>query len=157
MDEHLFYFRPGEEARMLARCQFGVTADGRCGATMTYPIRGYPWRRNIVKSYEFRLSTDEKALLFSEVRRLKAKHPTECLSNSQLWSDSSEKGNAITRDRSTGTLCHTIGISAAGEREWREYFAMREESDALLSSALYQTISRLISPYENYDGRAQTA
>ncbi|MFN0303292.1 MAG: hypothetical protein ACKVQU_23370 [Burkholderiales bacterium] len=140
---------------MLARFQFGVAADGRCGATMTYPIQGYPWRRNMVKSYEFQLSTEEKALLFSEVRRLKAEHATDCLSNNQLWSDSSEKGNAIAQDRSTGTLCHTIGISAHGE--WQEYFSMRDASDALLNSALYQTISRLVSPHENHDGRARSA
>ena len=153
MDEHLFYFRPGEEVRMLARCQFGVTAEGRCGATMTYPIRGYPWRRNVRKSYEFQLSADEQALLFAEVRRLKAEHPVECLSNEELWSDSSEKANGITRDRRTNTLCHTIGISATGEPGWREYFAMRENSAALLNSVLHRKISRLIAPYETNNGR----
>jgi hypothetical protein len=157
MDEHLFYFRPGEEVRMLARCQFGVTADGRCGATMTYPIRGYPWRRNVIKSYEFQLSADEQALLFAEVRRLKAEHPGECLSNDELWSDSSEKANGITRDRRTNTLCHTIGISATGEQGFRVYFAMRENSAALLNSLLYRTIWRLVAPYETNDGRTSTA
>src|SRR5437763_10906622 len=125
MGKHLFYFRPGEEARMLARWQFGVDADGRCGATFTYPIKGYPWRRNVMKSFEFNLSEEEKALLFAEVRRLRVEYPKECLTNDQLWSDSSEKANGITRDKSTGKLCHTIGILGdGGKRE--EYFSMRE-------------------------------
>jgi hypothetical protein len=34
-----------------------------------------------------------------------------------------------------------------GEPE--EYFAMRENSEALLGSQLYQIISRLIQPYES--------
>jgi hypothetical protein len=152
MDEHLHYFRPGEEARMLARCQFDVTADGRCRAILAYPIKGYPWRRNVTKYFEFQLSADELAELFADVRRLKAEHPAECLSNDELWSDSSEKGNGITRDRHTNTLCHTIGISAAGEPgRWREHFAMRENSAALLNSALYRTLSRLVGPYETND------
>jgi hypothetical protein len=135
---------------MVARCQFGIDAHGKCGATLTYPIKGYPWRRNTMKHYEFHLSEEEAALLFTEVRRLKAEHPKECLSNEQLLSDSSEKANGITRERSTGTLCHTIGISGDGGH-WEEHFAMREDSDALLTSSLYKTVSRLIGPHEKPD------
>src|SRR5687767_11131986 len=109
MDRHLYFFRPGEEARMLATCQFGVNVEGRCGATFTYPIKGYPWCHNVVKSYEFDVPEQTKDLLFAEVARIRAEHPGECLSNDQLWSDSSEKANGITRDRSTGKLCYTIG------------------------------------------------
>jgi len=121
---------------------------GGCGATLTYPIKGYPWRNNVMKSFEFSLSEEEKAALFADVRRLKAQHPQDCLIDDQLWSDSSEKGaNGITRDRSTGTLCHTIGIIGDGG-QFEERFSMREDSEALLNSSLYKTISTLISPYE---------
>src|ERR1700730_1208055 len=108
MSQHLFYFRPGEERRMLARCQFGIDEQGRCGAILTYPIEAYPWRRNISKSFRFDLSPEEQAALFTEVRRLKTEHPEECLADANLWSDASEKANGITRDRKTGTLCYTI-------------------------------------------------
>ena len=156
MGTHLFYFRPGEEARMLARCQFGIDASGRCGATFTYPIKGYPWRRNLVKSFEFTLTEQEKAILFSEVKRLKREHPDQCLTNHQLWSDSSEKANGITRDRATGKLCHTIGIVAEGGK-WEEHFAMREDSQALLSSQFHKIISRLIAPHEKQGEQSQSA
>jgi len=137
---------------MLARCQFGIDVNGACGATLTYPIEGHPWRRNIVKSFAFHLSEEEIALLFTEVRRLKAEHPGECLSNDQLWSDSSETANGITREITTGTLCHTIGIEDDGE--WEVYYAMREDSDALLTSPLHKLIARLIEPHEKLDGQS---
>lgn len=147
MKRHLYYFRPGEEARMLARCQFGASENGSSGATFTYPIRGYPWRHNVVKSYAFSLGETTTALLFAEVHRLKAQHPEQCLTNDLLWSDSSEKANGITRDRATGTLCYTIGIMVEHDTPEAD-FSMREDSEALRSSDLYKIISKLIEPYE---------
>jgi hypothetical protein len=147
LDRHLYYFRPGEEARMLARCQFGVNVEGRCGADLTYPIKGYPWRHNVVKSYEFDLPKETSALLFAEVARIRAEHPAECLPPDQLWSDTSEKANGITRDRGTGRLCYTIGVFHS-DGQPIEQFSMREDSPALLNSRLYQIISALIAPYE---------
>jgi hypothetical protein len=151
MNRQLLYFRPGEEARMLARCQFGVR-DGRCGATLTYPIKGHPWRRNVVKSYEFNVEQAVIDLLFAEVPRIRKAHPDQCLAPEQLWSDTSEKANGITRDRSTGTLCYTISIFRDHKPE--EQFALREDSSALLSSALFQVVSKLIAPHENLPAAA---
>ncbi len=147
MTRHLFYFRPGEEARMLARCQFGIASDGRCGATLTYPIKGMPWRRNVRRTYEFNLPEETRSLLFAEIHRIRAEYPAECLSNEQLLSDRSEKANGITRDRATRTLCYSVAIYAEpGNPE--ESYALRETSKALSESALYRTISALIAPYE---------
>ncbi|MBA3662565.1 MAG: hypothetical protein H0W64_12660 [Gammaproteobacteria bacterium] len=147
MTNILYYFRPGEEARMLARCQFGINGKRECGAILTYPIKGYPWRKNIIKDFTFNLDRDVIATLFGEVVRLKTYFPNECLTNDQLWSDKSEKANAITREATSGILCHTIGTMRNG-KDWDEYFSMREDSQALLSSMLYITIARLIAPYE---------
>ena len=147
MMKYLFYFRPGEEARMLARCQFVLDENGRCGATLTYPIKGYPWRKNIFKNHEFGLDKETKSLLFLEVKRIRNEFPEECLSNNELWSDHSEKANAITRDVTTNTLCHTIGV-CHGSNEWDEYFSIRENSIALINSELYKIISKQIAPYE---------
>jgi len=146
MSRQLLYFRPGEEARMLARCQFGAK-DGRCGATLTYPIKGYPWRNNVVKNYDFNLDRPTIDLLFAEVLRIRKEHPDECLAREQLWSDAGEKANGITRDRATGTLCCTISILDDLTHPLEQY-SMREDSTALLNSALFQTISKLIEPYE---------
>ena len=132
---------------MLARCQFGVSKDGRCGATLTYPIKGYPWRRNVTRSYEFHLSEETKSLLFTEVHRIRSQHPEECLATDRLWSDSSEKGNGITRDKATGKLCYSIAVVVEGGPS-DESYAIREDSEALLTSDLFKTISKLVEPYE---------
>lgn len=132
---------------MLARCQFGLSENGSGGALMTYPIKGYPWRRNVIKNYSFPFSREQTILIFDEVNRLKANYPDECLINSELWSDSSEKGNGITRDRASGVLCYTIGIMVE-EADPDVYFSIRENSEALINSVLYKTISKLIEPYE---------
>lgn len=132
---------------MLARCQFGINSENRCGATFTYPIKGYPWRRNVMKSYEFEISNDTISLLFNEVYRIAKEYSEDCLNNKLLWNDHSEKGNGITRDKETGTLCHTIGIFT-GYADTEIYYAIREDSLALTSSALFKIISQLIEPYE---------
>ncbi len=110
-------------------------------------MKGYPWRRNVMRSYEFSLSEETKALLFAEVQRLRTEHPEECLSNDQLWNDSSEKANGITRDRKTGKLCYTIRVYGDDD-ERGDFFSMCEDSEALVNSALYKTIAVLIEPHE---------
>lgn len=147
MSRHLFYFRPGEEARMLARLQFGCHESGRCGATLTYPIRGMPWRHNIMKHFEFDVGAETAELLFSEVTRIRLEHPRECLAQADLWNDPSEKANGITRDRMSGTLCYSLAISR-DDGGIDEQYSIREASDALLGSALHDLVSKLVAPHE---------
>ena len=137
---------------MLARCQFGIK-DGRCGATLTYPTKGYPWRNNVVKSYEFHLDPATIDQLIAEVPRIREEFPDQCLTADQLYSDASEIANGITRDRGTGTLCYTIHV-VAENGVLAEQYALRENSTALLSSALFGVISGLIAPYEKTPDRA---
>ena len=147
MNEHLFYFRPGEEAKLLARLQFGLERSGKCGAIMTYPIKGFPWRRNPVRSYEFHVSPEEARALFDEVATMRESYPAQCLAHEALWSDQSEKANGITRHAKTGKLCHTIAIfRAPGDAVVT--FAMEEDSVALHGSQLYRTITALTGLYE---------
>jgi hypothetical protein len=144
---HLYYFRPGEESRMLARCQFGVNPEGRCGATFTYPIKGYPWRRNVIRSYAFDITPETRELLFDEVHRILVEFPAECLAEDALYSDTAERANGITRDRLTHTLCYTVGIFLKGGKP-EDNYSIRESSPALLNSQLYKIVSALIAPYE---------
>lgn len=100
-----------------------------------------------MKSYEFDLTDSDRELLFAEVARLRSEYPDQCLDSAQLWSDPSEKANGITRDRATSTACVTMGVyNEAGEK--LEYFSIREDSPALLSSQLFRMISAFIHPYE---------
>jgi hypothetical protein len=131
---------------MLARCQFGAR-DGKCGATLTYPIKGYPWRHNPVRTYAFDLPPDRIELLFEDAERIQKEHPRECLPHEQLWSDTSEKANGITRDRLTGELCYSIAILVEDHSPLVQY-ALRESSFALHDSSLFKTVTDLIAPYE---------
>ena len=100
-----------------------------------------------MKSFVFELSEADRALLFRDVTRLREEHPAEWPPNDQLWSGTTEKGNGVTRDRTSGSPCVTIGIlGTAGETY--EYFAMREDSGALLSSPMYRIIKQLIDTHE---------
>jgi len=100
-----------------------------------------------MKSFEFELSEADRALLFRDVTRLREEHPAECLPNERLWSDTSEKGNGVTRERTSGTLCVTVGVfGAAGETY--DSFSMREDSDALLGSPMYRIIKQLLDSHE---------
>jgi hypothetical protein len=114
---------------------------------MTYPIKGQPWRRNPVRSYEFHLTPEAASELFEEVVTLPERCPEECLSGEALWSDQSEKANGITRHAKTGKLCHTIAIYRS-PGEATVYFAMEEDSVALRESRLYRTVAALTAPFE---------
>ncbi|MFZ2490142.1 MAG: hypothetical protein WA208_01525 [Thermoanaerobaculia bacterium] len=101
----------------------------------------------MIRTFEFEIAKADRDLVFREVARLRAEHPSECLSDDQLWSDHSEKANGISRDKLSGTLCVTIAIyGTSGEKH--EYFSMREDSEALLGSAMYKIITELIAPHE---------
>jgi hypothetical protein len=131
---------------MIARCQVAIERDGRCSAIITYPIKGFPWRRNPMKIYEFHIGPRCASELFTEVLGLRERFPSDCLTDDILWSDHTEAGsNAVTRD-SEGISCHTIYIQSPNGYD--TYYSMREGSEALQQSKLFATITELISPYE---------
>ncbi len=133
---------------MLARCQFGLSPDGTCGAIITYPIKGYPWRRNPMKKLTFSIDRELASELFLEISKIREGFPCECLTE-DLWSDTSEKANGITRDIATNTLCYTMGIYDI-DGKLIEYYSLRENSLALLGSKLYNTVADLIADYETH-------
>lgn len=99
-----------------------------------------------MRSYSFDLEVDVIARLFADISRIRRDYPSECLTE-DLWSDFSDKANTVTRDRTTGALCYTLGIYRS-DGDTADYYCLREDSEALLSSEIYQTFSRLTSPYE---------
>jgi hypothetical protein len=116
---------------------------------MTYPIEGFPWRRNPSRSLEFVIDPELAAILFDEVEHMQKNHPDHCLPDDVLWSDHSEKANGITRDQESDTLCHTIAIYEADWQSTRYYYSMKEDSVVLRSSKLFETIMSLIKPHES--------
>jgi len=145
-ERHLYFFHPGEASRSLPRWQFGLDQTGRCGATLRYPIKGMPWRHYHTRIMEATLDAFTTAKIFAEVASMPVTAPAECLATEVLWSDSTEKCNAITRDRASDTLCLTLGISDENGT-FQTYFSMREDSPVLSGSVVHRVVAGLLAPY----------
>ncbi len=146
-------YHPGEAARNLPRWQLRITEDGSCGAGLWFPIQGMTWRHTRQLRFATQLAVSLVAELLDEAATLPIRFPTECLSTNELWADSSESANSVTRDRATDTLCYTIDFC---ERNQRNYYSMRENSSALVESALYRFINLLIQGQIDADSAAQS-
>jgi hypothetical protein len=130
---HVTVFHPGEAARNLPRWQFGLSEDGRCGAGVYFPIPGMTWRHTRRRESSTQLEPSLVAAVLNDAVNLPIWFPKECLSIDELWADSSEPANSITRDRASDTLCLTIDV---WERGQRNYYRIRENSPALIESEL---------------------
>lgn len=139
---HMYFFWPGEIKRNRPRIQFGMEENGRCGIGMTIPHPGSTWRHAKVRSLEHQLTHADATALFAEVETMPHEHPKACLTE-DLWADSSEKANSVTRDSATNTACITVGISEHGN--FLHYYSMRENDPVLLESKLYRLIKKLIA------------
>ncbi len=140
---HVTVFHPGEAARNLPRWQFGLSEDGRCGARLYFPIPGMTWRHTRRREFSTQLEPSLVAAAVNDALNLPIRFPKECLSTDELWADSCEPANSITRDKASDTLCLTIDV---WERGQRNYYRMRENSPALIESELYRIINSLIQP-----------
>jgi len=140
---HVVVYHPGEAARNLPRWQFGLSEDGKCGAGLSFPLPGMTWRYTRKKQFQANIEPAVAAAVLNDAETLPLRFPKECLSTDELWADSSEPANSITRDRQTNTLCITVDIWKTGRHN---YYRMREDSLALKESELYKTIILLLQP-----------
>jgi hypothetical protein len=141
---HLVVFHPGEATRNLPRWQFGLYEDGRCGATVNFPIAGMTWRHTRRKNFNTQIDSVAAVALLDEAVNWPIHFPRECLSIDDLWADAAEPTNSITRDRRTNSRCITIMIFEKGKQT---SFSLTENSRALLDSELYRVINSLLEPY----------
>jgi len=146
-------YHPGEAARRLPRWQLRISEDGGCGAGLWFPIPGMTWRYTRQRAFADQLDLSIAARLLDEVKTLPIQFPEECLSTDELWADSSEQANSITRDRATNTLCLTLDYWENGQHH---YFRMRENSPALCDSELFRVVSSLVQRPINEDSAAQS-
>jgi len=118
---HVTVFHPGEAARNLPRWQFGLSEDGRCGVGLYFPIPGMTWRHTRRRESSTQLEPSLVAAVLNDAVNLPIRFPEECLSTDELWADSSEPANSITRDRASDTLCLTIDVWERGQRNYYSY------------------------------------
>jgi hypothetical protein len=98
------------------------------------------WRHAVTKNHEGALSPESTEQVFSGITTFLELHPSECLDSQALWSDSSERGNGVTRDTLTGTLCLTVGITTAAG-VFTTYYAVRETCRALHEAEFFRLIT----------------
>ncbi len=141
----LLVFHPGEAARNLARWQFHLDENGRCGVALDFPIPGMTWRHTRRKAASVQTDPAAASTLFESAINLPDQFPAECLRTEQLWADKAEPANSITRDQRSNSLCLTISVWEPWQQ--RMYYSVSETSPALLGSELYRVISSLLEPY----------
>jgi hypothetical protein len=142
--QRLLVFHPGEAARDLPKWQFHLEENGHCGVRMEFPIPGMTWRHTRLSAVSMHIEQAVTVALFQCAIDLPRQFPAECLKNAELWADSSERANSITRDRQSNSLCLTIAVLERGQ--YKTYYSMPENSLALLDSELYRGISSLLKP-----------
>jgi hypothetical protein len=140
--KHLYVFHPGEAVRNQSRWQFGLEEDGRCGVGITDPIPGLPWRHARHSRIEAKWDAETTCSAFDEAAALRNTYTGDCIAHEDLWADMAEPGNAITRERSSNTLCLTIGVMERGQ--WIVYFALKETSRALHESKVLKRIQAML-------------
>lgn len=143
--KHLLVFRPGEAARKLPRWQFALSEGGSAGAVITYPVPGLTWRHARVRHVEINLASSAMEEVIQSVQATLTEFPKDCLQHDDLWADSSEKANSITRDHRSNSLCVTITIFGKGAVLLN--YALPETSPILTGSKFYRIISRELAPY----------
>jgi len=116
---------------------------------MEFPIPGTTWRYTRHREFSLQIDPAAAAALFQRAIALPLQFPSECLKGAELWADSSERANSITRDRESNSLCLTIGVWERGQS--KTYYSMPENSRALLDSELYRGISSLLKPHLTSD------
>jgi hypothetical protein len=143
--KQLLVFRPGEQVRNLPQWQFGVReADEAAGGTITLPVAGATWRNPRTKNVELKLKKEQVQALFESVQATFADYPSECLRHEDLWADTSEKANSVTRDSKTNSLCVTVYIYERGSLLL--HYGLPETSPVLLDSSFYKTILSFLEP-----------
>jgi hypothetical protein len=143
--KHLLVFHPGEAARNLPRWQFGLNQSNSAGAVVSQPIPGLTWRHARVKNVLVDVSLEEATAIFQGACQTFEEHRSDCMSHDDLWADSSEKANSITRDRLTNSLCITVTIFRDGDILLD--YSLPETSPVLLSSVFYRIISEKLLPH----------
>lgn len=138
----LHVFRPGEASRSVSRLQFDLHEKGGCSGFITTPVPGYGWRPARSRHVWPQMDMVLIAELFGEAMAMPEVCPEDCIDHDDLWSDSSEPANGITRDQATNTLCITVTVEERGQPIC--HYSMKETSQAWLASKMCRALRELI-------------
>ena len=85
--------------------------------------------------------------LFDEAVLLPIRAPDHCLTIGQLWADSSEPSNSVTRDHKTDTACATVSVQHQSER--LACYSIRIDEPLWLNSAMNKVVVNLLAEFDS--------
>ena len=133
----------GDLAHGVAKWQFGIHDDGRCGATVQIPIPGLKWRHSRMKPVEKRLEPMLAAALIESAVTMPSRFPEDCLGDDKICVDHSGHDGGVHRLRDGETLCLAVTI---WERGQFVIFYMPECSPAWLTWEVRAVVRDLLMP-----------
>jgi hypothetical protein len=145
--KHLFVTHPGEALRRQPRWQFSLDDEGHFEIEIIHPSPGVLWLHTRNERKTGRLDSEKTRHLFENAFALPQSFPKDCHLQEALWSDTSERGNAIPRLKSTNELCLTIGVMERGQ--WLCDFNLSSTSQAQFDMPLMRVIRRLVEGGEH--------
>jgi hypothetical protein len=148
-DDLMTVFLPGSVADAKVRCQVTLGTDGKGSASITRPRPDGSWRRCSFIPVWLIANPERCEQMMDEMRSLPDQHPDECIAHDELWSDSSEPANGITRDRDTDTACITITFGNAYSPQ--QNFSIKNTSRKWRNSATRAELLKLLGDHLQAD------
>jgi len=130
----ILVFHSGEIARSIARWQFGLEQDGRCGMFVTMPVPGLKWRHLRAKHMESKVDLAHTAAIFNYVMEFPDRFPGECVR--EPYFEGGDSGFYV--DERKETLCVRISVWERGRSIL--IFHVAEDSPAWTDSELYRIV-----------------
>lgn len=134
----------GDLVHGVAKWQFGLHDDGRCGVMVWVPIPGCKWRHVRPKMAEIHLDAQRAATLMEEATTLPTRFPADCQPGTEIYVDHEGHDGGVHRDRQNDALCLGFTIYERGQIKANYY--MPEHSQGWRTSGLYTLVQELVEP-----------
>lgn len=134
----------GDLANGVAKWQFGLHDDGRCGAMVYVPIPGCKWRHVKPKINDKPIDPAKAATFIEEAVTWPTRTPDACLPSDAIYVDHSENDGGVHRCRQNDELCLTFTIYERGQI--LAYYSMQERSEAWRSSSFHELVHAVVDP-----------
>lgn len=141
---HLVVGWLGDLQQGVAKWQFGLHDDGRCGAMVWVPVPGLKWRHSRPKNAEQHMTAERATALIQTMIDLPGTYPGQCLSTDEVYVDHSGHDGGVHRARKTDVLCYAVTVWERGQTTHLYYLA--ETGLAWQESEIRGVIKELIPP-----------
>ncbi len=140
----LAVFNTGDIRHGVARWQFGLHQDGRCGASVTIPVPDLKWRHLRPKHVALQMNSTRATSLIESAVDLPNRFPQECLAPSSVYVDHSGHDGGVHKARNGDALCLSVTVWERGQSVCHYFLA--EDCQAWTTSDLHKVVRDLIAP-----------